>query len=75
MLPEWRATRDLHAANAGVAGVDGVGGGDATKGALAAAALIQHVTDRATLEDLATSSEWGRGDVILVSIGQFMGMS
>ena len=39
------------------------------------AALIQHVTDRATLEDLATS-EWGRGDVvILVSIGQFMGMS
>ena len=44
MLPEWRATRDLHAANAGVAGVDGVGG-DATKGALAAAALIQHVTE------------------------------
>ena len=39
-----------------------------------AAALIQHVTDRATLEDLATSG-LGRGDVILVSIGQFMGMS
>ena len=38
------------------------------------AALIQHVTDRATLEDLATSG-LGRGDVILVSIGQFMGMS
>ena len=32
MLPEWRATRDLHAnANAGGGGVIG---GDATKGAL-----------------------------------------
>ena len=47
MLPEWRATRDLHAANAGgVIGYDdGVHGDDATKGALAAA-LIQHVTER-----------------------------
>ena len=50
MLPEWRATRDLHAAaTANAGGVigydDGVHGDDATKGALAAA-LIQHVTER-----------------------------
>ena len=34
MLPEWRATRDLHANANANAGGGGVIGGDATKGAL-----------------------------------------